>query len=735
MRFDRDGMSLWFATSDTPAPEGTVADGANISLTVGVQPLDASNQVEVLYRLDGGPVQALPANWFRNDIVRKVQYFRAQFPTLRAGDKVEYSAICHCAGRQIPSAADAERLASSFRIAGGEKPALRPALRQATLVARPVAQVAPGISSVPPVPTNPLSITIDQPQPLVAGKSPVLIDMRGNLHFKYKPLDLRLNDISVDVSVDDGNTFKPAILTDPVQRDDGYHAAWSYSTSVNESSKLSLVARAHANWTVLNSPVYVPPVDTWADARRTVSVIVDDTPPTLTINIPTDKQDFDGSGPQYTIKVDATASDTDTGVKTVEVQVDGGPFSKSRLRSVGHTLLWTQDMQVGYSDQLKTITVRATDTVGNFVTKSVSVKTIDTAAPTLKIEKPDPFPSTRQWPGQAVMEISGTASDPTTGVHHVQWRLNQGQSAGKFVNAENVSGVSSPWSQWRATINFPGPDTYEIEVRARDHEGKASGNYATIKQTIVFVQALKFKEISLNAYLQDLLGFASQRARVSEEKPLGPANLTKTFYQPFDRLSKPETEQVAEIAVRPVCHVRLCVEVLRGFLGGAEAPAESEYRRGAYQTLLHNLGTSYEEIRLARVADDASRQSLADRLGIELNPPRPDHLDELFVAPDRLETAESEADLEALFGLVNTQRDPLATGFISKLGIWRADHLRTLWRQQDQTEDPESEAFVPILDPDLIGELRSEAGQYGSRVMGAASAMGGGCPGKDPKAT
>jgi hypothetical protein len=137
MRIDQDGMSLWFETADAPAPGEIVADGANISLTVAVQPPDASNQVEVLYRIDGGPVQALPAKWFRNDLVRKAQYFRAQFPALRAGDKVEYSAICRCAGRQIPSAAEAERLASSFRIAGGEKPALQ----QATLLSRPAAQV------------------------------------------------------------------------------------------------------------------------------------------------------------------------------------------------------------------------------------------------------------------------------------------------------------------------------------------------------------------------------------------------------------------------------------------------------------------------------------------------------------------------------------------------------------------------------------------------------------------
>ena len=117
MRVDQDGMSLWFGTADASAPADVVTDGSNISLTIAVQPSDASNRVEVLYRVNGGPRQALAAGWFRTDPVQKVQYFRAQFPPLRLGDKVEYSAVCRCAGRQIPSAAEAAQLTSSFRVA------------------------------------------------------------------------------------------------------------------------------------------------------------------------------------------------------------------------------------------------------------------------------------------------------------------------------------------------------------------------------------------------------------------------------------------------------------------------------------------------------------------------------------------------------------------------------------------------------------------------------------------
>src|SRR5258707_206905 len=118
MRVDQDGKSLWFGTTDAPAPADVVPDGASLASTIAVQPPDASNRVEVLYRINGGTPQTLPASWFRTDPVRKVQSFRVQFPPLRPGDRVEFSAVCRCVGRQIPSAAEGAQLTSSFRVAG-----------------------------------------------------------------------------------------------------------------------------------------------------------------------------------------------------------------------------------------------------------------------------------------------------------------------------------------------------------------------------------------------------------------------------------------------------------------------------------------------------------------------------------------------------------------------------------------------------------------------------------------
>src|SRR5262249_5012010 len=120
VRFEHEGMSLWYGTSDAPAPGETVPAGAEVTITVAVLPADASNRIELLYRTNQGPKEAVAARWLRNDVAGKTQYFRAQFPAIRAGDSVEYIAICRCAGRQTPSPEETKQFASSFRVTAAE---------------------------------------------------------------------------------------------------------------------------------------------------------------------------------------------------------------------------------------------------------------------------------------------------------------------------------------------------------------------------------------------------------------------------------------------------------------------------------------------------------------------------------------------------------------------------------------------------------------------------------------
>jgi hypothetical protein len=136
-------------------------------------------------------------------------------------------------------------------------------------------------------------------------------------------------------------------------------------------------------------------------------------------------------------------------------------------------------------------------------------------------------------------------------------------------------------------------------------------------------------------------------------------------------------------------------------LPAAAVAAEATFRQTAYLSLLKRLGTSFEEIRLARTAPADARQALAARLGITLTAsattPRKDELDQLLLDP----TTVTEADLERVFGLQSTLTsgpppavDPLQAS--SVLG-WQRKRLLADWKAADAA------AEAPIIDPDLIG--------------------------------
>lgn len=156
--------------------------------------------------------------------------------------------------------------------------------------------------------------------------------------------------------------------------------------------------------------------------------------------------------------------------------------------------------------------------------------------------------------------------------------------------------------------------------------------------------------------------------------------LSATLCQPFGDLPTS-----CEAADETVHQVRLCIEALRRYQQNPGFPptaadalnqANTAYCMAAYTTILAQLGTSYQELQLARAADASTRQSLADRLGIE-----PDNLDALLLIPDSTASADTqlnEQNLERLFGLVDTTRDPLAGGLTfndaqGQLTRWRLE--------------------------------------------------------------
>src|SRR5436190_12830834 len=105
MRFENDGMVLWYGTPDAPAPLDTVSAGAGdhqaiVAITVAAQPASASNSVTIRFSVNGGPPQLVTAAFMQHNVLQKAQYFVATLPTLRVADKVDYIPVCQCPGRQ-----------------------------------------------------------------------------------------------------------------------------------------------------------------------------------------------------------------------------------------------------------------------------------------------------------------------------------------------------------------------------------------------------------------------------------------------------------------------------------------------------------------------------------------------------------------------------------------------------------------------------------------------------------
>jgi hypothetical protein len=201
--------------------------------------------------------------------------------------------------------------------------------------------------------------------------------------------------------------------------------------------------------------------------------------------------------------------------------------------------------------------------------------------------------------------------------------------------------------------------------------------------------------VSPLAYLADLLDYARQRLR--ENGPVTVEALANRFHQPFGRLPA-----ACAALDEQVCQVRICIEVLRGYLAAhppgalrrnALAAAERDYRRHAYFRLLSVVGMSYDALRLALAADEDTRRRLAERIGVATN-----HLGIFVLDPGTV----AEADLERAFGLRRSDRDPLEAVPISLLERRRLEYLEQIWHGEDWPDDSPPDG-QPVIDPDVIG--------------------------------
>jgi hypothetical protein len=116
MRLENQGLTLWYCTPDAPGPEGVLPAGTELPVTAAVSPQDASNQIDVQYRVNAGAINHISADWFRNNHSGDAQYFTARLPAFAAGDEVDWWITARCAGRYVPAPSDVGIGMVSFKV-------------------------------------------------------------------------------------------------------------------------------------------------------------------------------------------------------------------------------------------------------------------------------------------------------------------------------------------------------------------------------------------------------------------------------------------------------------------------------------------------------------------------------------------------------------------------------------------------------------------------------------------
>lgn len=430
-----------------------------------------------------------------------------------------------------------------------------------------------------------------------------------------------------------------------------------------------------------------------SEKSTSIQLIADDVvPPAVVINSP--PADTNISTKEVTVS--GTASDSQSGVEAVEWSLDGVKWVPITppLES------WTISIPLPQLGEY-TISVRARDRHKKLLseTRTIRIEAVDITPPGLSLVEPRPDAVITGTNQGANISVKVKATDDQTGVKSVTCVLDGSQT---FQGKETAAGSDI----WAATVATTTPGRHTIVVSAQDNETKTNNVASLTPFTITIAVGYDPQDpteiFSPLAYLQDLMDFAVHRiASGNSAAPINRKVLVEAFHQPFEELFI-----YRQAAKRPISQVRLCIEILRKYYSqhGLTVPSETEeqYRQIAYQTLLHQFGTSFDEIRLIRApdTDPKARQALAMRLGIDLEPVRPDQLDRLL-----LDEKVTEIDLEKMFGLATTTHPNLqgVPELHCELLTWQLHRLQASWKQQD-TSGSSLKNHLPIIDPDIVRE-------------------------------
>ncbi|MFO0701100.1 MAG: LamG-like jellyroll fold domain-containing protein [Nitrospira sp.] len=456
---------------------------------------------------------------------------------------------------------------------------------------------------------------------------------------------------------------------------------------------------------------------TWNESITiSITVVLDSTSPVLRIESPVEGGSVPIRGTMDRFELRVRAADRDSGIEPTSFRwylnnrTSDENISRFFTQNTADPALWSTFVDWPADFQVPgdhSITVRAGDKAGNWSEwTTVHFKAADVMPPTCTIERPS-SDTKFSWLGvnQTTIEVVGTATDTQSGVASVTCQLlnRAGQKVGQEV-VHRVDAAQAGTVNWKLSLPVMARGWYSLSCTVRDRATSPNEVTKTVDKLEV-AEAFKPSDINnlvgFRQYLLDLLKFIREHFGKTQQGnnppiPLTEDDLKNVFYQDFEGLAADPTSAKAG---RPDNQARLCIETLRGYLQSLVDPDTYKsiniggYTRTAYETLLQQFGTSYEELRLARGSDEDTRLVLAVRLGIDRDPQWSHHLDQLLLEPDDI----TESNLETLFGLRNSTRSPLDEQPVPALLSWQLSQLQTMWIEQDR-------ALVElIMDPDVVG--------------------------------
>ncbi len=303
--------------------------------------------------------------------------------------------------------------------------------------------------------------------------------------------------------------------------------------------------------------------------------------------------------------------------------------------------------------------------------------------------------------------ITGTTAGGPAEVTGVSYAVQGGPSG------LAVSDPPGDWSTWTAQVVLPDYRDYHFQVTAKGTGQRVAAQSGVISVHEQFETSDQGQAFGPTIYVRELCNYVQDYVRVKPGQAPDPgpsrADLTARFRQPFDRLPD---RAVYAAATAPVLQARVAVEVLRRSLG-PPAPAQLDQRlnTSAYQTLLRELGTSHQELRVSRVAERPAAAALAARLGVD-----PDRLDQLILDLDTI-TADQ---LEHAFGFRSlTAVDPFASSASQPVLLaFRQSALLKQWQLEDEADRDSGAGPLPVIDPDHVLTANLQSQQPGDPAFG-----------------